>query len=105
MVVTGPETVVIAYLRSPARTPDGRAYYMIETTERQYFAGRAPMLRDAAGQPMVLDEELWAGSEVKIALDGGGLMVAIQVLKAVAFNPFCATAVVDTPPRRGTGSA
>jgi hypothetical protein len=36
-------------------------YYLLETSQN-YFAAKCPLIRDAAGKPMVLTEEIAVGS-------------------------------------------
>lgn len=93
MTIVGPAEVIIAHLLYPMRFPDGLTLYKIATPAERYFAIQAPLLRDAEGQPMTLgDEELWAGSLVKLALNQQGLIHAVQILKRCYADPFSAAA-------------
>jgi hypothetical protein len=87
--IIGPVTVTKAHLRYPIRWA-GVALYVVETEKEQYFASEAPLFRGQDGQPLTLTEEVWAGSEIKLALTDRGLISAVQVLRQQYYNPFAA---------------
>jgi len=97
--IVGPETVVIAHLRYPMWFPDGLTLYKVATASGRYFATQAPLLRSVEGQPITLDEELWAGSVVRLALNTLGLIAAVQIVSQSYYDPFAeAASTASTAP-------
>jgi hypothetical protein len=90
-LITEPEAVLASFLYHPIVWPHGVKYYQVETS-RRYNAIDLPMLRDAAGQPLTLTEELGIGSVVQIALDDAGLMKAVKIIQRVWDDPFAQAA-------------
>lgn len=87
--VIGPETVLAAYLRYPLTLPDGRRIYAVETPSGFYGANELPMLRDDRKRAVALDEELAAGSTVRLALRAG-LLHGVQIIERAWADPFAA---------------
>jgi hypothetical protein len=91
MPITPPEAVLHSAVFNPVVWPHGPTYYLIETS-RNHFSAKQPMMRDAAGKPMVITEELGVGTIVQIALGADGLMFAVKIVQAVWADPFAEAA-------------
>lgn len=87
--ITDPEAVVASCLFHPIQWPNGRTVYQIETS-RRWSANTLPLLRDVAGRPITLTEEIGSGSIVRLAIGDDGLLKGVQIVQAAWDDPFAA---------------
>jgi hypothetical protein len=90
--ITEPAAVLFSALHTPIVWPHGVVYYLIETATHRVGSAKQPLLRDAAGQPVVLTEELAVGSVVQIAIADDGMMRAVKILERAWADPFAPAA-------------
>ena len=101
-------TVLLAFIRSPLRWPDGQLIWAMEIGVPAPFGGcefsyvegnlyvysltnlREPMILDSEGKPLALSSEIGPGSIVHVLVDRKMAMTmrAVAVLRHVVHNPF-----------------